>query len=661
MTSARLFLNLTSADFRRKKWLLVLWGYLCLMIFAVCLLADGSGTAAAAWYGLYAGPQNRFYGYGSCVMGTVLGLLGVSFGFSRRRTDFFLGLPPERGLLLGTSACASAAVYLLPMGLFRLAGYAAVFLRPELGIREPIGNIGKGIVVHGLLYLLFYGAAQLAGVLFGNVLTAVGGLAALLLYGPLMAGFLLPGYSALYFKSYYRSELVEGLQVYVSPFLLVEKLCSKDKGAELLLGSQAAVWTFGGHAAQLAAALLGTALLLGLSGVLFLRRPAEEAEQPVTFRILKAPLRFLLAVPGGLACGLLFARAAGQQGGFWPLGLGLVLGAVTVHGLLGVVYRSSLKGFCSGPAALGGALAVCCGVTALFAAVGGSYDSRIPGREELVSIGISVDGIDVEGALPGNRTHMNGQNEQSMELTGENLEAAYAWVQELCGTQLSPGDNYTEATVRFVLADGGSQYRRYGVADRETLLSFDPVYRSREYKEGVGQLPVAWVLEQTSAVWESPWSDAALNLSTEQKNTLYQCIAGDYEGLSLEQLEKENALGAVNWSYTDEPSLMKSPVYPSCTRTLNFLKGLGMEFPGTAQELAGRMLWAERTWYGEGGVPVEIESGIPLGEVEAERLVCADFYINPLLAPADENVEYTVRFLGESPWSFVQSRFYVRS
>lgn len=660
MTSARLFFNTASADFRRKKWLLVLWGYACLMIFSVCLISDGNDMASA-WYALYAGPQNRLYMYASCIMGAVLGFLSVSFCFSRRKTDFYLGLPAGRGMLLGASACASALVYLLPMALFRLAGYTAVFFRPELGVYEPIGNIGKGIAIHTLVYLLFYGAARLAGILFGNALTAAGGFLAFLFYGPLITRFLLPGYSALYFKSYYRSMLAEGLQGYASPLLLADRLCSRDEEAELAAAAQRAAWTFREHAGALAAVLLLTAVLLGLGCALFLRRRAEEAGQPVAFPALRAPVRLLLAVPGGLACGLIFAQVSGQRGGFWPLGLGVLLGAVTVHGAIGVLYRGALKGFWSGAPVLAAALALCGAVTALFAAFGDSYDVRIPEEGRLASLGISVDGIDVEGASPGSTENMNGENEQSMELTGQNLETAYAWVQELCRTQLPPGENYTEATVRFCLKDGKSQYRRYGVADRETLLKFDPVYRSREYKEGVGQLPASWVLEQTSAVWESPCMDAALNLSSDQKYTLYQCLAGDYEAMPLERMEEENALGAVNWSYTDEPSFMKSPVYPSCTRTLQFLKGLGVELPENARALKERMLWAERTRYGENGETAEIESGISLEELDAERLICADFYINPLLAPADGREEVTVRFLGGTSWSFTQCSFYIRS
>lgn len=339
MTSNRLFFNLVSTDFKKKRWVLVIWSYVCLMQVLNYLITPKYYVGSDRFLG---GPDSWIYFVSAIVGGFWMGVSSVSFLFSMKKTDFYFSLPAGRKYLIGSVSLSSFLIYLIPMVISRIAGYIVVFIRNDLDLKEPVEDIWKGVLVGVLAYLLIYNLTMVSGILFGNVMMAVAGLAILLSYGEVVIKYVIIGYSNLYLNSFYYSEFMEKMQLMVSPVRLLDEGLRYTDG--MILGNDSSLWSFGVHFQWLAAALIWIVVTGILIYWLIERRRAEASELPLAFSEIKLPFRILMAVPGGLVCGQLLQMLSGSQGGWGWVVTGILIGTTTVYGVIGVVYQSVQSG-----------------------------------------------------------------------------------------------------------------------------------------------------------------------------------------------------------------------------------------------------------------------------------------------------------------------------
>lgn len=652
MTSGTLLFNLAREDARRRKWLFFLWVYFCLMQLGTCLLMGRSEVELSSFL---AGPPNRLFMTGSAVMGLALGITGMGFLFSGKKTDFYLALPAGRGCLFGAVSVSSLLIYLIPMAAARIGCYMIVFGRPYLRVNEPVSGIGKGIVSGCLIFLLFYLLAVLAAVLFGNPGAAVPGLAVFLFYGKVLVGYILPGMGELYMKSFYRSELLERWAVYLSPPDLIRAYCDWDRDSG---GRYLEQWTYEKHLPELIGILLFTAVLAVLTFWLFRKRPAEKSEQALAFPKIRMPFSVLVSVPCGLLAGLLLVRISGD-GSAAAMSVGILAGTVTVYGLLGILFSASLKGFFSGKwampvsAAMGFAILVC------FRLFGNVYDTDFPDRADVASAAVSIRGIDMARGTAGEGYEdIRRARLADMELVGEDLDHVYQWLGGLTGS----GDaeqSFAEVTVLFRMKDGQNRYRTYGIESSARLFGFETVYHSSAYKKGVGQLPYLSSLEGRNVVWYNGIDSFCLDLTQEEKETLLACIDADNQSVRMEELSVRVPLGAVSWSFGTEPGGVFSYIYEDFGETLGFLeeRGIGAYLKVRPE----RILQAEKTVTdGRGGILLQESQpeGSQQGESLAGNLISREMDRNPLLMRVEENATYLLKIRGLTGQTFLEGEFY---
>lgn len=653
MTSNRLFFNLMSENLKRKKWVLVVWSYFCLMQVLDYLLIPKYYEGSDRFMG---GPDSWIYFVGAMMMGVWMGLSSTSFLFSKKKTDFYFSLPVSRKSLIGSVSLSNFLIYLIPMAAGRLAGYIVVFIRNDLNLKEPVGDIWKGVLVGVLAYLLLYNLSMLSGIFFGNLVMAAAGLVILLFYGEVVIKYIITGYSTLYLNSFYHSELLDKLGFMVNPVRLLEEGLTYTDG--MILGNGSSIWTYGVHLQGLAVSLIWVAASGILVYWLIERRRSETSELPLAFPGTRLPFRILMAVPGGLVCGCFLQMLSGSQGGWGWAAAGILLGTVTIYGVIGVVYQSSLKGFLDGKRALLASLGVGLGVVGIFGLFGRFYDKHYPSLSQVESMGVSIQGFDVtDGDDSGEPdTYLSRIRMDSMELTGENLENAYHWMETLADNSGSK-EELTEATVVFRLKGGQITYRTYGISDYSQLDAFTPVFHSTEYKEGVSQLPYKKDLESKTAIWINGLDTLCLDLNPEAKNKLYQCILEDSRELDIEELVDTAPLGAICWSYMDAPAGARCFVYPESTRTIAFLQEIGIS-PG--QEFTeGTLLSARKIFLKENGDIDNIKKDMQPGrDFSEDRLLLPEFNIYPILQTVDKSIEIELRYRGRIGQTYQNVTYY---
>ena len=653
MTSNRLFFNLVSADMKKKRWLLVIWSYVCLMQVLNYLITPTYYVGSDSFLG---GPDSWAYFVSAIVMGVWMGVSSASFLFSKKKTDFYYSLPAGRKCLIGSVSLSSFLIYLIPMVISRVAGYIVVFIRNDLDLKEPVEDIWKGVLVGVLAYLLIYNLAMVSSILFGNVMMAVAGLAILLFYGEVVIKFVIIGYSNLYLNSFYYSEFMEKLQLMVSPVRLLDEGLRYTDG--MILGNASSLWTFGVHFQWLVAALIW----IVVSGILIYwlieRRRAEYSELPLAFPKIKLPFRMLMAVPGGLICGQLLQVLSGSQGGWGWAVTGILIGTITVYGVIGVVYQSALKGFLEGKAALLASIGIGLGIVGVFGLIGSAYDKNYPALSQVESMGVSIGGFDLTGGEDdeGVDSYSMRIRLDSMELTGKNLDNAYQWMEALAGNS-DKEEDWTKVAVVFRLRNGQNTYRTYGIKDFSQLDSFLPVFQSAEYKEGVSQLPYKKDLDSKNVIWMNGLDTLCLDLSPEEKDTLYQCILEDSREVEIEALASTVPLGAICWSYMDAPAGARCFVYPDSSRTIAFLEEKGIS-PG-AEFTDITVLSARKVFLKENGDIADIKGEIQPGrDFARDRLVLPEFNIYPILLNVDKSVEIDLRYRGRIGQTYQSVTYY---
>lgn len=653
MTSNRLFFNLVSTDFKKKRWVLVIWSYVCLMQVLNYLITPKYYVGSDRFLG---GPDSWIYFVSAIVGGFWMGVSTASFLFSKKKTDFYYSLPAGRKYLIGSVSLSSFLIYLIPMVISRIAGYIVVFIRNDLDLKEPVEDIWKGVLVGVLAYLLIYNLTMVSGILFGNVMMAVAGLAILLSYGEVVIKYVIIGYSNLYLNSFYYSEFMEKMQLMVSPVRLLDEGLRYTDG--MILGNDSSLWSFGVHFQWLAAALIWIVVTGILIYWLIERRRAEASELPLAFPEIKLPFRILMAVPGGLVCGQLLQMLSGSQGGWGWVVTGILIGTTTVYGVIGVVYQSALKGFLEGKAGLFASLGIGLGVMGAFGLIGSSYDKNYPELSQVDSMGISIRGFDLTGGEDdeGADSYSIKIRLDRMVLTGKNLENAYQWMEGLAGNS-DKEEDWTEATVVFRLRNGQNTYRTYGIKDYSQLDSFMPVFQSAEYKEGVSQLPYKKDLNNRNAIWINGLDTLCLDLSPKEKDALYQCILEDSLEVEIEGLANTAPLGAICWSYMDAPMGARCFVYPDSTRTIAFLEKKGIAPGEEFSEIP--LLSARKVFLKESGDIADIKGEMQSGrDFARDRLVLPEFNVYPILLDVDKSVEIDLRYRGRIGQTYQAVTYY---
>ena len=272
------------------------------------------------------------------VLATLCGVAMFRYLHDRRQVDFYHALPISRGKLFAVNYI-SGVLLVLPFYLIVLV-IGLIFVS-AMGLG---GQITGALLVQSILgniayFLLNYTVAVLCTVLTGNtIITVLLGIWAQLGIPVLMV--MVQCYQAMFYETFSSTvPLMQTFVLYGSPMCnyLVTFHDTHTMYVPLL---DTALDVVGGMAVLIYPVIL-TIVLGVLSYFLFVRRKSENTGMAVSFRRVKAPIKWFMSMFSGLGFGLIFTVIfSGTSGGMW---FGLVFGVVLCHMVVEIIYDFDFK------------------------------------------------------------------------------------------------------------------------------------------------------------------------------------------------------------------------------------------------------------------------------------------------------------------------------
>lgn len=273
------------------------------------------------------------------VLATLCGVAMFRYLHDRRQVDFYHALPISRGKLFAVNYI-SGVLLVLPFYLIVLV-IGLIFVS-AMGLG---GQITGALLVQSILgniayFLLNYTVAVLCTVLTGNtIITVLLGIWAQLGIPVLMV--MVQCYQAMFYETFSSAvPLMQTFVLYGSPMCNYLATEQYTRTMSVPLFTSTAMDTAGGMAILIYPVVL-TIVLGVLSYFLFVRRKSENTGMAVSFRRVKAPIKWFMSIFSGLGFGLIFTVIfTGTSGGMW---FGLVFGVVLCHMIVEIIYDFDFK------------------------------------------------------------------------------------------------------------------------------------------------------------------------------------------------------------------------------------------------------------------------------------------------------------------------------
>lgn len=427
----------------------------------------------------------------TALLAVVSALQGFSWLYSRKKVDFYMGMPVKRKKRFLIIWLNGILIWLLPFFLGLLM---------EMLIAAGSGALDKTVIVSALaaslVYLLFYlgvyHMAILAVMLTGNVIITCFGLVVLFLYEYAVRA-INTGYKS-FFLDFYAAYKTSEVPL-LSPFVLYMRLEDGfHYGNTLALGHLTGLFAFG----------LG---VFALAFFCYLKRPAEAAGRSMTFAVTRPVIKILLTVPASLIAGMLMAGAVNYQPKIYSdKGMGYMIFAILAvvvlgSGLIQVIYEFDIKGAVHRKREMlvSGVLAALIFVVFRYDLTG--FDAWVPGTEQVESVAFVPDYY--EENRSDSYFDQEGTSVSVMEYADRymylhDVEAACGLARHSIDGYSQVAQNYyqdydeekwgrwSQAKILYRLRNGKQVCRKLlvNVDDEETVALLDRIMGSDEFKKG---------------------------------------------------------------------------------------------------------------------------------------------------------------------------------
>ncbi len=429
----------------------------------------------------------------SSVVAVVSGIQGFSYLYSRKKIDFYMGMPVKRKKRFLVVWLNGILLYVIPY----VAGIVICLL-----IGAGNGAVDKGVVytafmsfvVHFCVYLGIYHLAILALMMTGNIVVTGFGFLVFCLYETIVR-YMVVGYEQEFFD-YFPYFGSSDITAKLSPFGLYGELATAFELKNTI------------DIKYLLFLLLFVLVVGGLSYFCYLKRPAEAAGKAMTFEITKPFIKILITVPVALVAGLIaFDRVnmdfnGAQEGLGWVVFF-IVLAVVLGSALIQVIYEFDIKGALHKKRhiLISGALTAL--IFMAFKQDLFGYDDYIPAPDKIESIVFSPENYEQGNSSvyfdeDGRFLSVNGYAEKNMYLTNtdalcelietsmDSYNAMRQWWEENPEIVDESGSRWSYVTVMYRLKSGRQVNRALwvDVEDERTGELLDEIMGSEEFKRG---------------------------------------------------------------------------------------------------------------------------------------------------------------------------------
>lgn len=584
MKSIKMFLGLQKEDIKRKLWLVLLsWYILGMFCF---LFATKTVIPAGEVRSLYVGPGNTSFFAAMVIFGIVMGITGFSYLNSDEKADLFFSLPFSRQQLYLAGVLNDLLLFLVPVLICKLLFFRISLSMGYSRYEDSAAAVWIGIMVLILGFLFLQNLSMLAHFLTRNIGYTLG-LLLLFLLGPDLGLHLAEKMMGIFIPSFYRSETLELLKDYVSPFSLLKNAAGIESYVD---GGQ---WILGEHFSYICVLAVLVLLLSCINCVVFTRRPVETKRGVFTFSFVEWFVRY-----GCVILAVLWLADALQIFAFGGVSKGLALGGVIfgipiVHVLINVVVSFDVRKFISGKWHLLGEY-ICAAVLLGIFFLAGKAGGNIPEKKDLDSMAVVLTAID-----SGDRCDTALSQ---MYLTGDELSAAYEWVAKNCIKQQdvneTEGENY-EVLVNYRFKKGKEMYCRYYVP-WYALDGFGDVFGGEEFKEGMFSCLTGDSLKYYEIQWSNGVETYQLDLNEEERERLWEAYTGDFAALTFSDMRQQVPIGCFTLCSTKNQGDSTGYIYPGFTQTQKLLGEYGLDGEKTIKDYRITKILADKYLETEG-------------------------------------------------------------
>lgn len=421
----------------------------------------------------------------------VSAIQGFSYLYSRKKIDFYMGMPIKRKKRFLVIWLNGILLYLLPY----LLGLAiSMLIAAGNGAMDQTVLSGAAVafLVNLSFYLGVYHMTILAVMLTGNIVITGFAFLVFCLY-EFMVRVVLEGYKEIFFKyfTYFGSSKTPVL----SPFSMFSAFAEKFRG------------NAGFDGKSLAELLIFAVIVGGISYICYMKRPSEAAGKAMTFEITKPFVKILLVTPASLLMGAVVSDAVNfipeksMDGIGWMI-FAMVFTAVIGSALIQVIYEFDIKGCIHKKShiVVSGVLVALIFISFRYDLFG--YDGYIPNQSQIESIAFIPEYYEEQaygrGYFDSNGNYLSCQNYASKYMFLDNIE-------EICDMadfsmkEYDKLDRYQDtddwddledywayATIIYRLKNGREVNRCIwvNVEDSRTAAILDHVIGSENFKKG---------------------------------------------------------------------------------------------------------------------------------------------------------------------------------
>ncbi|MBO5056317.1 MAG: hypothetical protein J6C64_08230 [Lachnospiraceae bacterium] len=355
MISKNSFLASLKENSKRRIWLWLLSALSYLVIFPTAVaMAISRGKRSEEYLieslGEALGRQalqeqlikgmEQFFGITNPVMWLVIAafavvsaIQGFSYLYSKKKIDFYMGMPVKRSRRFCVIWLNGILIYLIPY----FTGLLIAGLIAAVNGVMTASVLREAALAYGIYLCFFLGVYHLtilAVMLTGNVIITCFGTAVFFLY-EWCVRLIIQSYQALFFKFYsYSGNSAEPL---FSPFTILLQYAGKHENGQ-------------GSGLSAVVYLLLFAVIVGaVAYICYLKRPAEAAGKAMAFTLPQPIIKILLVVPVTLLAGCLVSDIVGYspiygegKEGFIIFAMAVVL--IVSSCLIQILYEFDIKG-----------------------------------------------------------------------------------------------------------------------------------------------------------------------------------------------------------------------------------------------------------------------------------------------------------------------------
>ncbi|MBD5540997.1 MAG: hypothetical protein HDR00_07355 [Lachnospiraceae bacterium] len=561
MKKVKMFAGLLKEDLKGKLWLVLLtWyglGMFCLLFAAKITIPAGEARS------LYVGAGNTSFFTAMIIFGILMGIMSFPYLYSQKKADLYFSLPFSRNQLFLAGCCNNFLIFSIPLVVCKL-----IFFRLSLSMgyckyEDSALSVWMSCIVLIAGWMLLNNLSMLSAFLTQNA-GYMGGLLILFLFGPDWGFWLVEKMMKICIPTFYRSERLEWLKGYFSPFSLLKNAAGIDKYVD---GS---LWNPEEHMPYILFLAVAVVFLTILNAMIFSKRPVERRSRMFSFRVAEWIVRYIcvfLAVLWFVGLFQIFA-----WGTFSPelAVFAIICGVPLVHGLLNALIACDIKKFVSGKWHLLAELVLMFAVLGVFVA-GGRNAGAFPDKEKIVSMGVDLTALG-SGDEP-EEVLLN------MNLTDGELSEAYEWVLANCvngesleGTGI---DNY-ELLVKCRLKNGGAKYYKYEIP-WYYVDEFGEIFKGEEFKEGMYAVLRLDSLKYYEISWSNGLETYMLDLNEEERQALWEIYRADFMKLAFSDIREQTPIGCLTFCSTKNQGDAIGYIYPCFTEVLEALSEYGID------------------------------------------------------------------------------------